>query len=160
MRPSYRIVIISVFTVFALTLASGQVIQLSAVSACFDPNIAASNSQPAASLFLEAERLKRAGDYRAAEYYERAIQSDSSEPCYESVYADYLRNFRGALTPLFPGAERHYFDALRKIALRTDGSFKQANQRAEDYTNRGLSALYERDGVVLATRQSSASQPL
>jgi hypothetical protein len=144
---------------FAVTLASGQMGQPSTASICFEPNAAVTNTQTAASsLFREAERLKRAGDYQAAEYYERAIQRDPSEPCYDAFYADYLRNFRGALTPLFPKAEEHYFEALRKIALRTNSSSRQANKQVEDYTNRGLSALYERDGVVLATRHSDGQR--
>src|SRR5437899_8524926 len=47
------------------------------------------------SYFVVAEMMKRLGDYRASSYYEKAIQADPDEPCYESFYADYLRNFRG-----------------------------------------------------------------
>ena len=101
------------------------------------------------SYFVVAEMMKRLGDYRASSYYEKAIQADPDEPCYESFYADYLRNFRGAGTPLFPSAERHYFGGLRKIQLRNGASYRNANQEIENYIDRGLSALYHQDGVVL-----------
>src|SRR6266496_5000715 len=58
--------------------------------------------------FCLAERMKRVGDYRAEEFYEKAIQADDKNPDYELFYADYLRNFRGAEAPLFPQAEEHY----------------------------------------------------
>lgn len=106
--------------------------------------------------FYIAELMKRVGDYQAAQFYEKAIQTDEIEACYESFYADYLRNFRGALTPLFPQAEGRYFAALRKLAKNNDRSRMQANQLTKAYVQRGLSALYERDGVAIAIRQAGS----
>jgi hypothetical protein len=106
------------------------------------------------SYFLVAEMMKRLGDYDASIYYEKAIQAEPDEPCYEPFYADYLRNFRGAGTPLFPSAEEHYFEGLRKIRQRNGANYQSANQRIESYIDRGLSALYQQDGVVLLSRRS------
>ena len=71
-------------------------------------------AQSASDFVLTAELMKQIGDYRAQDYYEKAIKADEAEPGYELFYADYLRNFRGPSRPLFPEAERHYFEALRK----------------------------------------------
>src|SRR5665811_286114 len=46
--------------------------------------------------FCLAERMERLGDYRAPEFYEKAIQTDPTEPNYDLFYGDYLRNIRGA----------------------------------------------------------------
>jgi hypothetical protein len=72
---------------------------------------------PADLNFKVAELMERLGDYDASDYYEQTIKADPKEPCYESFYADYLRNFRGAATPLFPRAEEHYFEGRRKLKL-------------------------------------------
>ena|SRR5882762_6656825 len=106
------------------------------------------------SYFVVAEMMKRLGDYDAGTYYERAIQADPDEPCYESFYADYLRNFRGAATPLFPSAEKHYFEGLRKTRLRSGTSYQNSNQQIENYIDRGLSALYQGDGLALLNWKS------
>lgn len=90
-----------------------------------------------------AELMKRAGDYRAAEFYECAIKADPNEPAYDYLLAEYLRNFRGAQHPLLPQAERHYFDALSKIEF---------NPSIRGLIERGLVALYSEDGIPIAHR--------
>src|SRR5258708_8465382 len=108
-------------------------------------------------LFRVAEMMKRTGDYRARVYYEKTIAADPHEPCYESFYADYLRNFRGARIGLLPNAEQHYFQARLKLKQRHDPSFQNADQQTKDYVDRGLSALYQRDGIVVFSRRDEAS---
>jgi hypothetical protein len=90
-----------------------------------------------------AELMKRAGDYRAAQLYECAIKANPDEPVYHYLYAEYLRNFRGAQHPLFPKAEQHYFDALSKLEL---------NPSVGGLIERGLVALYAEDGIPIAHR--------
>lgn len=85
-------------------------------------------SLPAEAYFRIAEKMNHAGDYRAPTYYETATQTDPQEPCYEALYAEYLRNFRGAATPLFPQAEEHYFKGLRKAAAKQDPRFWDGGQ--------------------------------
>ena len=101
--------------------------------------------------FCLAERMERVGDYRASEFYEKAIQADPTEPNYDLFYGDYLRNIRGAfIFPLFPQAEAHYFAALKKLKPETEWS--PADKDIYHFILRGLSALYQRDGVALITR--------
>src|SRR5689334_6958769 len=69
----------------------------------------------AGDYLLIAELMKRVGDLRADEYYQKAIAADGTEPAYELFYADYLRNFRGPGRPLFPDAEKHYRRAQKKL---------------------------------------------
>jgi hypothetical protein len=107
------------------------------------------NLQSASFYFCLAERMKRVGDYRAKEYYEKAIQVDETEPNYELFYADYLRIFRGAQTPLFPQSEEHYLAAWKKARARNNGPL----QDMERFVLRGLSALYQMDGVALLPRE-------
>lgn len=107
--------------------------------------LTSANNADARSYFCIAERMKRVGDYRAQDYYEKAIRTDEAEPNYELFYADYLRIFRGAQTPLFPQAEEHYFSAWRKARARNS----EPLQDIERFILRGLSALYQMDGVAL-----------
>src|SRR5215204_5792449 len=69
----------------------------------------------AGEYLLIAELMKRVGDLRADEYYQKTIAADDTEPAYELFYADYLRNFRGPGRPLFPDAEKHYLRAQTKL---------------------------------------------
>jgi hypothetical protein len=46
-------------------------------------------------LCMTAEILKRLGDYKAKEYYIKAIEAEPREPTFNIFYADYLRNIRG-----------------------------------------------------------------
>jgi|GEM_PF-983509 len=101
--------------------------------------------------FCIAERMKRLGDCRAEEFYERAIQADPDNPNYELYYADYLRNFRGAQTPLFPRAEDHYYKSLAKIeAIPDSHGFTRSGNDTESLVERGLIALHQQDGIPLA----------
>ena len=109
------------------------------------------NQADAVFYFCLAERMERVGDYRASEFYEKAIEIDPTEPNYDLFFGDYLRNIRGAfIYPLFPQAEKHYFSALNKLKPEPERS--KAEQQTYLFILRGLSALYERDGVALVTR--------
>jgi hypothetical protein len=108
---------------------------------------------------LIAELMKRVGDLRADEYYQKAIAADETEPAYELFYADYLRNFRGPGRPLFPPAEKHYRRAQNKLR-------RMNNQRPWDLVTdqrveRGLVALYQEDGLpVINSRHEDILRPL
>ena len=101
-----------------------------------------------------AELLKRLGDYDAEDYYRKAIKADPSEAAYELMLADYLLNYRGAMSPLFPEAEKHYFEARRKLDQIEGGAGQKA--RTIGRLERGLVALYQKDGVPLAHRDSTS----
>jgi hypothetical protein len=109
---------------------------------------ASADLQSASTLLLTAELMKQAGDYRAEEYYEKAIAADAAEPAYELFYADYLRNFRGPLRPLFPEARLHYFAALEKLRRQPGG--RSWDAAVSERVERGLVALYQEDGIPLA----------
>jgi len=113
----------------------------------------------AGEYLLIAELMKRAGDLRADEYYQKAIYEDDSEPAYELFYADYLRNFRGPGRPLFPDAEKHYLRAQQKLRhLHKERPWDPVtDQRIE----RGLVALHQEDGLPLINLQEDdTSRPL
>jgi hypothetical protein len=118
-------------------------------------DLAKLTSADALSYFCLAERMERLGDYRAAEFYEKAIQADPTEPNYDLFYGDYLRNIRGAsIYNLFPQAEEHYYAALGKLSPEPRS---HADQDTYLFILRGLSALYQRDGVALITRSPGFS---
>ena len=72
---------------------------------------------------VTAELMRRVGDGRAAEYYEKAIAADPGEPGFELWYGYYLRNVRGPRAPLTEAAELHHFRALDKVeAVRARGA--------------------------------------
>lgn len=113
----------------------------------------------AGEYLLLAELMKRIGDLRADEYYQKAIAADENEPAYELFYADYLRNFRGPGRPLFPNAERHYLQAQKK--LRHDDRQIHWNQETDQRVERGLVALYQEDGLpVINLQEDGISRPL
>jgi hypothetical protein len=119
--------------------------------------------QDAGSYLLLAELMKQLGDYRAQKYYEKAIAEDGYNPGYEYFYAEYLRNFRGAQHPLFPEAEKHYFEALRKFQRWKAGQPKDEKSSAAvkylyDLIDRGLITLYQEDGVPLFGRDSKSGE--
>jgi hypothetical protein len=95
--------------------------------------------------------MKHAGDSRAEELYQRAIAADPGNPAYELFYADYLRNYRGSQRPLFPQAELHYLLALQKSQARRKQSKGDDPEQGElaSRIERGMIALYQRDGVPL-----------
>lgn len=125
-------------------------------------------AETAIGSFLIAELMKQVGDYRAQDYYEKAIQKDDDQPAYELFYADYLRNFRGAQRPLFPEAERHYFAAMRKQALaekrkpanpKTDEQLAFHYKMVRERIDRGLVTLYQEDGLPLFSYKSQGGSP-
>ena len=87
--------------------------------------------------------------------YEQVIQQEADSALHELEYADYLRNVRGPKHPLTAEAERHYFEAQRKLEQqsRSGGS----NPQLADQIHRGLIALYEQDGLpVYSIRATDA----
>src|SRR5579864_229500 len=114
------------------------------------------DSQEEGFYFYVAELMKRVGDYQAARFYEKAIQANQSEACYESFYADYLRNFRGPNRPLFPQAEKHYFLALKALA-RKKPPLPKRDEITKSRVERGLIALYQEDGITILSRRSGAT---
>jgi hypothetical protein len=107
--------------------------------------------------FCIAERMKRLGDSRAEKFYEKEIQAAPNNPNYELYYADYLRNFRGAQTPLFPQAEEHYSKALAEInAIPGANSIVRSGNDTQSLVERGLIALHQQDGLPLAYWQPTS----
>ncbi len=119
--------------------------------------LATAEHQGANDLLLTAELLQQTGDYRAEDYFEQAIDADAPEPAYELFYADYLRNFRGPLRPLFAEAEMHYFSAIQKLSRRPAGRYWDT--AVWDRVERGLVALYQEDGIPVAWRRVAPDVP-
>src|SRR5438067_1127741 len=117
--------------------------------------LSSTDPQDAFSSCSIAELMKRSGDYRAENFYEKAIDADNTEPAYELFYAEYLRNFRGAQHPLFPQAEHHYFNAL--IKLRRAGRREAWDDVTRKRVERGMVALYQEDGFPLLHLKSAGS---
>ena len=108
---------------------------------------------------LIAELMKRVGDSRADEYYQKAIATDDTDPAYELFYADYLRNFRGPGRPLFPAAEKHYLRAQKK--LRQIDKQRPWDTITDQRVERGLVALYQEDGLpIINLHQQETARPL
>jgi hypothetical protein len=135
-----------------------------------------SKSMGAVDLCTAAELYKRLGDAKARSLYEQAIDADNRakqaiknepEPAYELFYGDYLRLYRGAgQRPLFPQAEEHLLKARSKLKVLGQGhesawpecSANAWNKCTADRLQRSLTALYERDGVHLASRKTVIGQ--
>lgn len=132
-----------------------------------------SKSKKAIDLCTSAELYKRLGDAKTPCLYEQAIDADwkvkrqtgaEPEPAYELFYGDYLRLYRGAgQRPLFPQAETHLLEArsklLKLLAERHLTAWPECSKDAwhkctEDRIQRSLTALYERDGLHLASRKT------
>ncbi len=112
--------------------------------------------RPCAYLFV-AELMKRTGDYRAWRYYRLAIATGPKEPAFDLFLAEYLRVFRGAGRPQFPQAEFHYFQARAKLLrLKSREEWDEETRRRVD---RGLVALYQRDGLALQLRNPRGMWP-
>jgi hypothetical protein len=106
--------------------------------------------QDAYSNCVIAELMKRVGDSRAKYYYAKAIAAEDTEPEYEMHFANYLRNFRGPQRPLFPEAERHYLEALRKLReLEAGKRWNRHYHQLRMQVERGLVSLYQEDGIPL-----------
>jgi hypothetical protein len=109
---------------------------------------------------VTAELMRRTGDGRAADEYQRAITADPSEPGFELAYAYYLRNVRGPRTPLLEQAEVHYDESLEKLkAVRAAGGEQPFDAVTKDWTDRGLLALYQDDGLPLLGGRAYPYQP-
>lgn len=98
-----------------------------------------------------AELMKRVGDPQAEEFYHKAIATDATNPEYNWLFGDYLRNFRGPQQPLFPEAEAQYYNALHKIATQRPAS-RPEETAIRARVHRSLVSLYERDGLPLFNR--------
>jgi hypothetical protein len=103
---------------------------------------------------VTAELMRRIGDPRTAEYYQKAIATAPDEPGYELLYGYYLRNVRGPRHPLDEQAETHYFRALEKLdQVQRGGRSLDFDQATDSWAQRGLISLYQEDGLpVLSAR--------
>lgn len=119
------------------------------------------------TLCVIAELMKRIGDYEAKDFYEQAT-INSSEPGYELLYADYLRNFRGAQRPLFPGAEEHYFEAMRKFEAKypevkcpriKETQLTDEACMVKNRIERGRITVYQDDGIPLLPWNPNRAAP-
>jgi hypothetical protein len=99
-----------------------------------------------------AELMKRTGDTKAAQHYEKAIELAPDAAGYELFYGQYLRWTRGAKYPVWHEAKLHYNRALEKVAgYKKKGELEHYQRVIEDWAIRGLIYLHESDGVVLNT---------
>lgn len=100
--------------------------------------------------YLEiAELMKGSGSPRAEYYYKKALEGDPREPAFNLFFADYLRNHRGPLKPLYPRAEAHYFEAFEKLARLNSGNRPSWHDETARRVERGLIALYQEDGIPI-----------
>lgn len=143
------------FAIVAHALGLRRTMSVGEVASFVDKRIATAEPQSANSLLMIAELLRQAGDYRAEEYYKKAIEAGPAEPAYELFYADYLRNFRGPLRPLLAEAGRHYFAAIEKLQRRPYGQNPSWAPAVRDRAERGLVALYQEDGIPLAWQEAT-----
>jgi hypothetical protein len=97
-----------------------------------------------------AELMRRVGDGRASQHYEKAIELNPREPAYELWYGRYLMWSRGAGAPLSESAEIHYSRALEKLegyaGVTQTGSTAGI---AREWTTRNLLSLFQEDGLPL-----------
>jgi hypothetical protein len=109
---------------------------------------------------VTAELMRRVGDPRAAEYYEKAIAAAPAEPGFELWYGYYLRNVRGPRAPLLESAEPHYLAALAKLqAVRAAGQAQEFDDITDSWVRRGLLNLYQEDGFPLFGRAYPYATP-
>ncbi|MCP4041887.1 MAG: hypothetical protein GY731_08000 [Gammaproteobacteria bacterium] len=103
-------------------------------------------------LCFVAELMKRAGDYRAVEYYQAAITADPSEPAFELFYGNYLQHYRGAKRPFTVEARQHYRRALKKLAHLDRSNRRHVfDDLTEKYVKRSIIAAQKYDGLPLLT---------
>ncbi|MGL1933862.1 MAG: hypothetical protein OCD01_02520 [Fibrobacterales bacterium] len=103
-------------------------------------------------LCVVAELMKRIGDPRASEYYEKAIALDPAEPGWELWYANYLTQVRGSMVPLREKGKCHYLNAITKLRNKYDGSLDELSDvdaNLFSWIQRGYSKMYQEDGIAL-----------
>jgi hypothetical protein len=99
---------------------------------------------------VTAELMRRVGDVRAPDYYEKAIAASPAEPGLELWYGYYMRNVRGPRHPMVEEAELHHYTALDKIrAVREQNAALDFDDVTESWVRRGLMNLYQEDGLPL-----------
>lgn len=109
-------------------------------------------------------RLKaRLGESDAYDYFKQSIVADPVEPGLELWAAQYWSGNRGARRPIVEMAEKHYYEALRKLeAIQAAGRAKDYHAVVEDWVRRDLTVLYQMDGQPLlpwkAYRQGSGGR--
>lgn len=105
---------------------------------------------------VTAELMRRVGDLRAPDYYEKAIAAAPDEPGFELWYGYYLRNVRGPRAPLFAGAELHHHAGLAKMrAIEADAAARRDfDEVTKSWLQRGLINLYQEDGLPLLSRKA------
>jgi hypothetical protein len=109
---------------------------------------------------VTAELMRRTGDVRAADEYEKAIAADPTEPGFELAYGYYLRNVRGPRAPLLEQAETHYDQSLAKLAaVRAAGGEQAFDAVTKDWTERGMLTLYQDDGLPLLPFRAYPYEP-
>jgi hypothetical protein len=99
------------------------------------------------NMCVVAEVMRWIGDYDAERAYEAAIRMDAEEPGYELLYGEYLRNFRGADTPLFQRAASHMLAARAKVERKPSGLDSNLGKLIQH----SLVNLYQTDGLPLFT---------
>jgi hypothetical protein len=115
-----------------------------------DARLAKGDSLDANDHCVIAELMKRTGDTRAPEEYEKAIALAPDAAGYELFYADYLRWTLGPRYPIWQEAKTHYNRALEKVAkYKEKGELLHYQKVVEDWATRGLIDLHESDGLVL-----------
>jgi hypothetical protein len=109
---------------------------------------------------VTAELMRRVGDGRASQYYERAIAADPEEPGFELAYAYYLRNVRGPRAPLLEQAEVHYDRVMSKLAaVHAAGADQTFDAVTRDWAERGMMTLYQEDGLPLLPWRAHPYEP-
>jgi hypothetical protein len=93
--------------------------------------------------------MKLTGDVRAGQHYEDAIGKDRDDPSIELLFGEYFRNFRGPMEPMFEDAEKHLFEATRKLACLGDVDKSGRSGTIGNQLSRSIVALYEQDGLPL-----------
>ncbi|MGL1901499.1 MAG: hypothetical protein OCC49_05155 [Fibrobacterales bacterium] len=99
-----------------------------------------------------AELMKRLGDSRASEYYEKAIALDPTEPGWELWYANYITQVRGPMVPLREKGKCHYLNAITKLRNKYGGSLdslSEVDANLFSWIQRGYSKMYQEDGIAL-----------
>lgn len=97
-----------------------------------------------------AELMRRVGDARAADHFERAVELNPKDPAYELWYGRYYQWSRGASSPLTESAEGHFYEALDKLEGH-EGVTQVGSTSAttREWTRRNLALLYQEDGFPL-----------